>query len=345
MKFFSKILVAFIGIPFLFTACGGSTNDGGDSSEGSDPAIPEVTYIIGNFKVNVDEFYNKTIVGVVDNDATSLVVPNDITNIYKGAFKECRKVQSLTVPFVGGSATSNRFLAYVFGADSYEHSFGPDLYGHLRQVIITDGCDSIGDFAFFECDNITSITLPDSIKTIGNGAFYSCDLLSSITIPNNVSSIGIRAFALCEKITQINIPNSVTSIGKGAFEDCSSLETVNFNCSVTSLEELIFSGCGALTNIRILDSGVYHPIAIPDTVTSIGKQAFQFCHSLYDTIEIPTSVVSIDDGAFALTSLHFIEYKGNMAQWKNIKLSSNWNVQSDIEKIECTDGVIKIFKR
>ena len=68
----------------------------------------------------------------------------------------------------------------------------------VKKVVIKDGVTSIGDYAFWNCSNLTSITIPDSVTSIGKSAFESCSQLASIEIPSSVTSIGERAFkSLC----------------------------------------------------------------------------------------------------------------------------------------------------
>ena len=76
---------------------------------------------------------------------------------------------------------------------------------------------SIGDQAFFNCEGLTSVTIPNSVTSIGSSAFYLCTGLTSVTIPNSVTSIGEYAFEYCSNLTSITIPNSVTSIGNYTF--------------------------------------------------------------------------------------------------------------------------------
>ena len=73
---------------------------------------------------------------------------------------------------------------------------------------------SIGDFAFYRCSGLTSITIPNSVTSIGDYAFFDCFKLTSVTIPNSVTIIGESAFWSCSGLTSITIPNSVTSIGE-----------------------------------------------------------------------------------------------------------------------------------
>ena len=85
---------------------------------------------------------------------------------------------------------------------------------------------SIGNYVFWHCSGLTSVTIPNSVTSIGNYAFSGCSGLTSITIPNSVTSIGYSAFSGCSGLTSVTIPNSVTSIGGYAFSGCSGLTSV-----------------------------------------------------------------------------------------------------------------------
>ena len=162
----------------------------------------------------------------------------------------------------------------------------------VKKVVIEDGVTSIGEYAFYCCNSLTSITIPDSVTSIGDSAFSGCWDLTSIIIPDSVTTIGEAAFASCSSLTSITIPNSVTSIGAYAFSSCSSLTSITIPDSVTSIGNSSFSNCWYLTSITIPNSvtsiGAYAfsncwyltSITIPDSVTSIGKSAFYKCSSL-----------------------------------------------------------------
>ena len=125
---------------------------------------------------------------------------------------------------------------------------------------------SIGDWAFFQCSSLSSITIPNSVTSIGERAFSQCSALSSITIPNSVTSIGDWVFSQCSSLSSITIPNSVTSIGNSAFSQCSALSSITIPNSVTSIGNSAFSQCSSLSSITI-----------PNSVTSIGYSAFYEC--------------------------------------------------------------------
>ena len=86
---------------------------------------------------------------------------------------------------------------------------------------------SIGESAFEECTELTSITISEGIESIELGAFYHCCFLESVVIPNSVKKIGASSFSVCERLKNVSIPNSVTEIGDYAFDYCTSLARIN----------------------------------------------------------------------------------------------------------------------
>ncbi len=183
---------------------------------------------------------------------------------------------------------------------------------------------SIGERAFEDCTNLTSIDIPNSVTSIGEEAFVGCEALTSITIPDSVTTIGDYAFSGCDSLTSINIPNSVTSIGNDAFFECKKLTAIHIPASVTSIGNNPFSSCEALETITVDENNTVYNSAnncnaiietasntliagfnvtdIPSTLTGIGDCAFYECKGL-TSINIPNSVTSIGNDAFALSGL------------------------------------------
>ena len=174
---------------------------------------------------------------------------------------------------------------------------------------------TIGDYAFYNCDSLTSVTIPDSVNTIGEKAFYDCSSLTEFngkfasedgrcliidgtlvsfapaglteyTIPDSVTTIGNSAFSGCYSLTSVTIPDSVTTIGDSAFYSCDSLTSVTIPDSVTTIGDYAFQYCSSLTSVTI-----------PDSVRTIGKYAFSICKSL-TSVTIPDSVTTIGYCAF-----------------------------------------------
>ena len=197
----------------------------------------------------------------------------------------------------------------------------------VKKVVIEDDVTSIGDYAFWNCSNLTSITIPDSVTIIGNSAFNACSSLTSLTIPNSVTSIGNSAFNACSSLTSLTIPNSVTSIEFAAFYACSSLTSLTIPNSVTSIGDSAFNACSSLTSLTI-----------PNSVTSIGEGAFYACSSL-TSITIPNSVTSIGEGAFyACSSLTSITIPDSVTSIGDVTFSNC----SSLTSITIPDSVTSI---
>ena len=80
--------------------------------------------------------------------------------------------------------------------------------------------------------------IPDGTTEIEENAFYDCEDLKSITIPSSVTSIGEKAFLFCKNLTSITIPSSVTSIGNDAFEGCYRLTSITIPTHITNIDKL-----------------------------------------------------------------------------------------------------------
>ena len=81
--------------------------------------------------------------------------------------------------------------------------------------------DKIGDYTFYGCSVLTSLTLPSGLTEIGEGAFASCSGLTSITLPSGVTEIGARAFSGCSGLTSIYVyTEKLPKMGRSVFEDC-----------------------------------------------------------------------------------------------------------------------------
>lgn len=94
----------------------------------------------------------------------------------------------------------------------------------IPSIVNIDGsnykCTSISKEAFYQCSNLTTVTIPQSVTTIGSSAFQGCSSLEELTIPNKVTNIEDGTFAYCRGLIKLTIPNSVATIGSGAFYGC-----------------------------------------------------------------------------------------------------------------------------
>ena len=225
----------------------------------------------------------------------------------------------------------------------------------LEKVRFVDGVTSIGNYSFYDCSGLTSVTIPDSVTSIGEEAFSGCSSLVSITIPYGVTYIGRFAFYGCNDLTSITIPDSVTSIDFKAFWRCSGLTSITIPGSVITLGTSVFEGCENLTDVvigngvkEIGDSLFYGctkitNLTLPNTITKIGELAF------YDTkitnLNIPISVTTLSKKwGRELPPSATVTYEGTIEQWYNLFggapsywTGSDQNVYTDVD---CSDGKI-----
>ena len=228
---------------------------------------------------------------------------NLIPDFNDDVFKNCRALQSITIP---SSVTSIGITAFI-------------NCRALPSITIPNLVTSISSNAFNGCSGITSVNIGNNVTSLGLGVFGGCSSLRTFTIPNQITSLSQQLFASCSNLTSVIIPTSVTSIGLLTFAE-SGLQSVNIPNTVTSIDERAFSVCVSLTSITIGTSVVSIGIQafadcsgltfvnIPNSVTSIGSEAFTRCVSL-TSITIGTSFTRFNGYAFkectSLASLTF----------------------------------------
>lgn len=199
---------------------------------------------------------------------TSVMIPDSVTRIGDKAFESCDSLTSITIP---KSVTS---IGIAFVICKKLSSIVIDVenanYTSINGIIFNKNCTnlllypagkkdstyevpagvtSIGEYAFYYCSSLTSVTIPKGVTQIGECAFEGCSGLTSVTIPKGVTSINGGAFFGCSSLTSVMIPESVTSIGAWAFVRCASLTSITIPESVTSIGRSAFESCGRLTNV------------------------------------------------------------------------------------------------
>ncbi len=203
-------------------------------------------------------------------DAIEVTIPDGVTEIFEGAFVECKNLKSINFPEGVAKIGAAAFCSCK----------------NLETINIPESVTEIDELAFCFCDNLKTINIPEGVTEIGDGAFHYCRNLKTINIPKSVTKIGEEAFSYCKALTSINIPESVTEIAEGAFYFCDNLKTINISEGVTKINKNTFKGCSSLSSINI-----------PECVTEIGEHAFDCCRSL-SSINIPKSVTEISESAF-----------------------------------------------
>lgn len=194
-------------------------------------------------------------------------IPSSVSEIIQEAFYNCRHLKTLVLPLrlksVNGHHFSNCDSLYSISVDEknpYLCSDGSALYNKdkselvfvyhtVRKMSIPSSVTKIGDYAFYNCTNLTSIELPSGVTEIGDYAFYNCTNLSSLTLPSGVKEIGFSAFQGCKSLTSVTIPSGVKYISSFTFYGCESLRFINLPSDLKYIGEEAFEGCTGLTSI------------------------------------------------------------------------------------------------
>lgn len=200
------------------------------------------------------------------NNISKFVIPLGLKNIGIQAFDNTKWYNDLSVHEV--APTENIFHVYGDGV-----LIKADIINNA-EIIIPEDVKSIASFTFTNWGQIKdrefynstlpkSITIPNGVTSIGDYAFYFCENLETVFISETVTSIGEKAFYGCKNLTVINIPSSITEIKDYAFYGCSALSEIVLPEKLTSIGDYAFYNCYNLSDINI-----------PATVNNIGAFAF-----------------------------------------------------------------------
>ena len=241
------------------------------------------------------------------SDESVLTVDNlgNVTTLKDG-------IATVSATTLDGSKISSCVFNVKRGYVNYELNTAQDFYivtgyeGFEKEIEIQRLYDGlrvikIADNAFYDNDNITSITIPNSVEVIGKYAFYSCDFLESLTVPDGLISIEKSAFQSCAKLSTVSFEGNLSGIGEKCFNGCSSLNSVVFKDSVDYVGNECFAFCVKLNTVEFRSS-----------VTAIGKYAFYECINL-PKITIPDTVKTVSEGTFKnCSSLASVTLGGNL---------------------------------
>lgn len=208
---------------------------------------------------------------------------------------------------------------------------------NIKEIVIPEGVTTIGDYAFYGCNNLKSVTLPSSLKTIGKGAFGNCTALESINLgTTGVTTLPERVFAGAVNLSEVVLPAGLSTVGRETFSH-TAIKSLNLGgvaqfdayalSSMPFLESLSINPDADITDGLLMDdislvslTGV--PEFIPDyfaancgsldtqvalgNASSIGR--YSFANNAATELILPGFLTSIERGALSgLTSLTRID--------------------------------------
>ena len=175
----------------------------------------------------------------------------------------------------------------------------------IKKVVVEKGITYVGTWAFYDCSEMTSVSLPTTLETMGASVFQDCTSLTSVTIPDGVTFISGDFFRGCTSLKSVTLPDSLRETG---------------GCT--------FMYCTSLTSVRL-----------PATLLSISWQMFKDCKSL-TSLTIPRSVVNVKQDAFSgCTALKNVTYTGTTADWKALTIYSG-NEALTRANVRCTGSTV-----
>ncbi len=228
----------------------------------------------------------------------------------------------------------------------------------IKKVIIKKGVTNIGGAMFFDCKNLSSVTVPETVKEIQNAAFHGCKSLNSIKLPSKIKAIGMEAFSGTSYLSNAanyspanGVKNGVLYNGKYLIKVSSKVSgTFKVRKGTVLMAAEAFSGCKSLTKIKlpdgiknISDMALFNckslkSINIPKSVKTIGLSAFWNCRKL-GSIKLSNSVKKIEGYAFE-----------NCSSLKEVRLPKNTKTIpyglfykcSKLKSVKLPSGVEKI---
>lgn len=232
-------------------------------------------------------------------------IPAGLTEIPERAFQNCKKITDLPIPASVTTVGQYAFygctgLTALVIPDSVTtlHTGGSQWNGctGLTSVTIGAGLQTLPGNCFYGTTNLTAITIPETITSLGNAVFQGSGL-KEFTGHDKLTKVGSNVLRMCKSLTKVTfLAPAVTLSGSGAFYGCSALTEING--AFTSIPSNTFSATGI------------GPYTVPDSVESIGANAFSNCPNMTKLTIGKDSKLTM--GEFSLTSASKLNVAPNM---------------------------------
>ncbi|MBQ5591881.1 MAG: leucine-rich repeat protein [Clostridia bacterium] len=285
---------------------------------------------------------------------TTVIIPDTVTTIAKNAFYKCTSLtnvyyagtqeqwDAVAIDATGNDAIINNIILattvtgtcgtnlnwYLINNEKliisgngamtdYSSSNYAPWYSYassIKKIVIEDGVTSIGNYAFYNCSNVTEFVVPISVNSGRNYyTFYDCNSIEKVTLTKGDGHAADYDWDSSNNTpwqkntcTEIIIQDGVTEIGDFTFYECGNIKNILISDSVTSIGSEAFFSCTGLTSI-----------IIPDSVIQIGGYAFSECSNL-SSVQIGKSIKSIGSSAFSHCGIVDVNYTGSVLDWISV---------------------------
>lgn len=309
-------------------------------------------------------YYQYTPWYISRNNIKKIIIEDGVQSIGTCAFSDCTGLNELSIPcstkiynsasvfynctniekviLTKGTGTMQNYGTSTDSTSSttyYQYTPWYISQDSIKEIKVGDGVENIGNYAFYNCTNLTGITISDSVTTINSYAFGGCSGLTSIEIPNSVTTICYRAFYNCTGLISVTMSNNVTNIEERAFEECKELISIMLTDKLTSIGNnvfehntkiilLVYKDSLAERYAKIYNIDYYIISKIPNDVDSVsGKVTKNFLWS----IDKETGILTLDCKGSMLS------FEDDVAPWIQY--------EEYIEHIVINDGCTSISKK
>ena len=148
----------------------------------------------------------------------------------------------------------------------YSHEKAPwhKLRSSVKRIVLREGLEQIGAYAFSHMSALETVSFPLSLKKIDKNAFEYCEKLQVLDLPEQLEFIGDYAFQSCTSLKALDLPETLSSLGSRAFQYCYGLRELNLH-PISDLGFSPFYCCENMERVSFCgDAGQWNSMSIKD---------------------------------------------------------------------------------